>query len=264
MLERTDRRKNVKIVLEEKDLARLVMKGTFASRHIYIYNDVQFVIVEMSKRVVVQARPILVGSQILALAKVYMLKFFYDVLAPNLDSASIGLFDTDGGICVAKTKDIYKDLEKIKDHFDFSGLPREHFLYSRENEKKVLYFKDESCGRKIKAFCSPRTKSYAILYEDDSSVKKLKGVQKSYVKKKMNFDHFKQCVLEKKTHTANFNSIISNKHTLYTVNINKLALESTDFKRVLCPNGRDTYAYGHWRLARAGVDTPDATTEEES
>lgn len=247
-VERVDKRRDIRIVTQEKELEKLVRKGNFASRSIYEYNDAQFCIVELSKRVVVQNRPIIVGSQILAFAKIHMIRFYYEVIVRHLKSPILCYFDTDSILFSCLTEDLYQDLGKIKQFFDFSTLPKTHKLYSTENEKKFLYFKDESAGKRIKAFCSPRTKSYAILYEDSSFINKLKGVQRSFVQNKLQFDHYKRCVLEDAKFIANFNSIVAKKHTLFTVNINKLALESTDFKRVLCTNRRDTVAYGHYSL----------------
>jgi hypothetical protein len=247
-MEVQSKHKDIRVVGDERVLAKLLKKGNFIERHIITFPDVEFCIVELAKRIVVHNRPLILGAQILSLAKVYMLKFYYDVLVPNLPPIKVILVDTDSIAFRCETDDIYRELAKIKQYFDFSNLPDTHFLYSRDNCKEFLFFKDECAGKHIKAFCTPRTKCYSILFEDDTFTNKLKGVQRSFVRNKILFDHYRACVVDKKTLMANFKSIISKKHNLFTVNINKLALEPTDHKRVSIPNSFDTLAYGHYKL----------------
>ena len=46
--------------------------------------------------------------------------------------------DIDSFIYAIKTEDIYADLQKLTDSFDFSNYPSDHFLFSNLNKKVVL------------------------------------------------------------------------------------------------------------------------------
>jgi hypothetical protein len=248
LFERKDKLRDLRVVIDEDEMAKLVIKGNFIDRHILDFGDFSFCLVELAKRVVVQDRPLIVGSQVLAFAKIHMIKFYYDVLVKKLPPISVILVDTDSIAFRCQTDDVYKEIEKVKEHFDFSNLPLEHPLYSTANSKKFLFFKDECAGKRIKAFCTPRTKCYSILYDDDTSTNKDKGVQRAFVQKKMRFSDYKDCVLKRKIMMANFNTIVSFGHNLFTVNKTKVALEPTDYKRHALPNHIDTLAYGHYRI----------------
>jgi len=244
-----ERRRTVEIVTNPQRLEKLVRKGTFIDRHILNFKSFQMVLVELAKGVIKQNRPNIVGSQILAFSKYYMLSFWYNVLKPTFADKNLKLIltDTDSFIFAVDTPTFYDDLLSIRQHFDFSNLPVDNPLFSPLNAKKFGSFKDESCGNKILGVCTPRSKTYSIKYETHD-VNKLKGIQKSFVKNSLNFDNYKTCVLDKTKTYARFNNIISKDHKLYTVDVNKLALEATDMKRVILQDGVNTLAYGHYNL----------------
>jgi hypothetical protein len=249
MNERLAARRDIRIVTSESQLKKLVRKGNFLDRHIFTYKDFQLTIVEMAKRVVKQDRPMIIGSLILSYSKCYMMSFWYDVLKPAFKEKDLKLLmtDTDSFIFKVTTNTLNQDLLAIKDHFDFSNLPKDHVLYSPTNAKVFGKFKDESSGERILSFCSPRVKCYSLLYEDDE-MNKLKGIAKHYVKRHLHHDDYKKCVLERESMYASFKTIQSRQHNLYTVNVNKLALEPTDMKRYILPDGINTRAYGHYSL----------------
>jgi hypothetical protein len=250
-LERLENRRRIKIFSEDNSkLQRCVRKGTFLDRHIFTFpdEDFQMMLVEISAGVIHQNRPILVGAMILSLSKILMLNFWYKVLKPNFQSISLILMDTDSFLFSIKTSDFVRDVQPIKHHFDFSNLQPTHPLYSTKNAKKYGLFKDELGGIEPLEIVTPCSKVYSILLPN-SEVKKLKGVQKSFVKNMMKFEHFKNCVLEKKSTMANFNNIISKEHNLYTANVQKSALRAIDYKRVVLADGIHTLPYGHYLLS---------------
>jgi len=55
-------------------------------------------------------------------------------------------------------------------------------------------------------------------------------------------------VLNKTKRFATFKNILCKDHQLYTVQQSKLALECTDYKRHILPDGINTLAHGHFRL----------------
>ena len=52
--------------------------------------------------------------------------------------------DTDSFVLSVNTKDIIKDLKKLKNLFDFSNLGKNHELFSNKNKKAINKFKIET------------------------------------------------------------------------------------------------------------------------
>ena len=52
------------------------------------------------------------------------------------DKASLLFTDTDSLTYDIQTDDIYEDMKKDKQHYDFSEYPEEHPLYDVSNKKK--------------------------------------------------------------------------------------------------------------------------------
>ena len=72
--------------------------------------------------------------------------------------------DTDSFIYAIETEDVYADLQKLTDSFDFSNYPSDHFLFSNVNKKVVLKFKDEAAGKIIAEFIALKPKLYSLKY----------------------------------------------------------------------------------------------------
>ena len=72
--------------------------------------------------------------------------------------------------------------------------------------------------------------------------------KQAIVKKKIETDHYKKCVLDNENHSVSINCIRNKKKTLtnFTLKQNKLALSNTDDKRVW--DGITSKAYGHYSL----------------
>jgi DNA polymerase type B, organellar and viral len=243
--------KSVEIVVDEKRMEKLVRKGTFKNRYIYNYSDFSMVLVELSKGLVVYDRPLIVGTMILSLSKVYMYRMWYDVLKPNLgvDNTFLINMDTDSILYVCTASDHLQRLASISDYLDCSSLDPSHPLFSTKNKKVLGKMKFETNGRKLVAVCSVKSKVYALLFEDDC-VKKLKGVQRHFVKNCLTFQDYKDCVLDGVKRFAMYKAIVSREHVLYTIKQSKLALECTDFKRFILPDRVHTLAYAHYKLSQ--------------
>ena len=54
--------------------------------------------------------------------------------------------------------------------------------------------------------------------------------------------------MTKKSQYVTQNNIVSNKHTLYTVNQTKISLSAQDTKRYILSDGINTLAHGHYRI----------------
>ena len=63
------------------------------------------------------------------------------------------------------------------------------------NKKVIGLIKTELCGRVITKFMALRPKLYAYKMLSGSGNKKFKGVKKCIVKKMLDFENYKQCLL---------------------------------------------------------------------
>ena len=70
--------------------------------------------------------------------------------------------DTDSLCVEIVTDDVYKDMEEQKEYYDLSEYPKDHFLYSTENQAVVGKFKDEMEGNIITRFVGLRSKLYSL------------------------------------------------------------------------------------------------------
>ena len=93
-----------------------------------------------------------------------------------------------------------------------------------------------------------RVKLYSYkLFEGDES-KKCKGVKKIVVKK-ITHDDYKKCLFSKEKQLRKMHVIRSQKHEIFTQEINKVALSANNDKRVIMDDGIHTLAHGHHSLS---------------
>ena len=88
------------------------------------------------------------------------------------------------------------------------------------------------------------------MYEGDEA-KKCKGVKSSVVKKEITFKDYKDCLFGKQTdrkQMRTMNVVQSHRYEVYTEQVNKIALSSSDDKRVILEDCVHTLAYGHYSL----------------
>ena len=76
---------------------------------------------------------------------------------------------------------------------------------------------------------------------------KAKGVPTSALKANFEFKHFEHTLNNDTTQKVDFTCIRSNKHTIYTMDLNKVALSSYDNKRFYIDK-INSYAYGHYKI----------------
>ena len=107
--------------------------------------------------------PTIVGATILDLAKYYMYQFHYGTMRSSFDCRLL-YSDTDSLLYRINCEDLYRELKEsnVLDQFDFSNYPEDHELYSEENKRVVLKFKDEFAGDYIKEFICLKPKLYSI------------------------------------------------------------------------------------------------------
>ena len=82
----------------------------------------------------------------------------------------------------------------------------------------------------MKEFCALRAKTYTYLMEDDSEMKKAKGVKRCIVKRRLMFENYKDSLFNNKT-IMWLQLRFKNDHlNVYTEEVNKIALNSSDVK----------------------------------
>ena len=105
--------------------------------------------------------------------------------------------------------------------------------------------KDELGREIIMEFIASRPKTYSYLTDNDKKDKKAKGIKKCIIKKMTKFDDYKKCLLNDKVILKSQQRFISNKHDVYTEDVNKIALSNDDDKRIVSSNKITSYPYGY-------------------
>ena len=104
--------------------------------------------------------------------------------------------------------------------------------------------KDKLGGKIMKEFFGLRAKTYAYLMDDDSEHKKAKGTKKCVIKREIMPKNYKDCLFNDRTIVKSQQRFESDYHSVYTEQINKVALSSNDDKRLQTFDKIITYPYG--------------------
>ena len=68
--------------------------------------------------------------------------------------------------------------------------------------------------------------------EEGREVRKCKGIKKNVVKKKLDFDDYVKCLFSGEKEMRKMKIIRSEKHDIYSKEVNKIALSNEDDKRI--------------------------------
>ena len=139
-------------------------------------------------------------------------------------------------------KDIYDD---VKNKFDTSDYPTDHpsGITTGVNKKVIGMFKDEVAGKQITHFVGLRPKLYSFKIEDEKELKKCKGIKKNVIKKELDFDVYVNCLFTDKKEMRTMKIIKSEKHDIYSKEVNKVALSNEDDKREILEDKIHTLAF---------------------
>jgi len=236
---------NIQLVNNEKQLLRLTAKPGFKS--FKIFSD-YLAAVQCVKENILLNKPIYVGFTILELSKCLMYNFHYNVIKKQYgDGAKLLFTDTDSLCYNIKTIDIYQDMKKCEEEYDFSDYPKTHMLFNESNKKVVGKFKDETNSVPIEEFVGLRTKMYSLKY-DKHEKRVAKGISTSVIKEDLTHKMFKETLfntIEKLNTMIQFRSY---NHVIYTIQLNKKSLSAYDDKRYILKDGVTTLAYGHYSI----------------
>ena len=199
--------------------------------------DKNLIAIHMKNTEVYFNKPVYVGQSILDLSKTLMFDFHYNYIKNKYGKKAELLFtDTDSLMYHIKTKDFYKDInDDIKDKFDTSDYPTNHKsgIQTGLNKKVIGMFKDEVSGKQITHFVGLRPKLYSFKVEGEYELKKCKGIKKNIVKKTLDFDDYVKCLFSGEKEMRKMNIIRSEKHDIYSKEVNKIAVSNEDDKRVV-------------------------------
>ena len=248
-MENIRNRVNVKLVNTGEQFKKLAAKPNYESRKIFNKNLVS---VHMKKTSLTMNKPVYLGMSILDLSKIVMFDFHYKYIKPKYGKQAKLLFtDTDSFLYEIQTEDFYKDISgDVKDRFDTSDYPEGHpsGIPTGVNKKVLGMFKDEAAGKVIKEFVGLRAKLYSYKMDEGKENKRCKGIKKAVVEKSIRHEDYKTCLETGREQLRRQNIIRSYEHTLYTEEVNKIALSAADDKRYLLKDIYDTLAWGHHRI----------------
>ena len=204
-------------------------------------------IIEMKKVKVKMNKPIYLGMSILDIGKITMYEFSYDYIENKYgERANLCYTDTDSFIINVKMEDFYKDIsENVIERFDTSNYTHDRPLPIGVNKKVLGLMKDELGGGIITVFVALKPKAYSYKTEDNVELKKAKGTKKCIINKKLNFNDYKNCLFDNKKVLRSQQRFKSENHSVYTENINKIALSCNDDKRIVAVDGIESYPYGY-------------------
>ena len=244
-MENVRKHRDIKLVKTDHRRNKLVSEPNYHTMK--LIND-NLAIIEMRKVKVKMNKPIYPGLSIFEISKITMYEFWYDYVKSKYGNrARLCYMDTDSFVINIKTKDFYKDIaENIKERFYTSSYIYDKLLlHTGVNKKVVGLMKDELGGGIITEFTALRPKAYSYKMDDFTKLKKAKGTKKCVVKKMLKFDDYKNCLFTNSKVLRPQQRFRSENHSVYTENINKIALSCDDDKRIVAADGISSYPYGY-------------------
>ena len=243
-MENVIKHRDIKLVTTDKKRNKLVSEPNYHTINL-ISEDLS--IIEIKKTKVKMNKPIYLGLSILEISKILMYEFWYSYMKLKYnDNVRLCYMDTDSFVMHIKTNDFDKDIASdVENRFDTSNYEVNRPLPTGKNKKIIGLMKDELGGKINTEFVTLRPKTYSFLTDDGKEDKKAKGTKKCVIKKMIKFNDYKKCLLNDKVMLKPQQRFISNKHDVYTENINKIALSNNDDKRIVLSNKITSYPYGY-------------------
>ena len=250
-MEKIRKHRNIKLVTTEEKYLCTVMCQNFKSGVLFGENLMGC---EMGKIKVVMNKPVYLGQAILDLSKIVMYEFHYDYMVPKygLEKLKLCYMDTDSLVYDIKTEDFYKDIANdVEARFDTSGYSKTHFrlLPISINKKVIGLMKDELGGKIMTEFVALRPKLCSYKKLDGVEDKKCKGIKNCVIKKTLTFEDYKTYLFNDSTEYRSQLMFRSAKHEFHTTEVNKIALNRDDDKRISRKDGISTFARGHKDLS---------------
>ena len=237
--------KDIKLVTTEERNIKLVSEPNYHTTKQFSENVLA---IEMKKAKVKMNKPLYLGMSILDISKTLRYEFWYDCVKPKYNNkVKLCYMATDSFFIHIFTEAFFEDINNgVERWFDTSNYDEndKRPLQIGVNKKVIGMFKDELGGKIMKEFCALRAKTYTYLMEDDSEMKKAKGVKRCIVKRRLMFENYKDSLFNNKTIMRSQLRFKSDHHNVYTEEVNKIALNSSDNKRLQTFDRITTYPYG--------------------
>ena len=248
-MESVRKHRNIILVTSKEAYLKTVMKPNFKSG--VLFGENLMGTCEMGKVKVVMNKPVYLGQAILDLSKIIMYEFHYDYMLPKYEKKlNLCYMDTDSLIYNIEKGDFYKDIaDDVLARFDTSGYLPDRPLPTGLNKKVIGLMKDELGGETMEEFVSLRPKMYSYRTSNKES-KKCKGIKKCVVRKMITFEDYKNCLFSGETSYRSQLMFRSSLHKIQTLEVNKLALNKDEDKRITI-DGVRSLARGHHKLNNA-------------
>ena len=244
-MENIRKHRNIGLVTTEEKYLHTVMKPNFKSGVLFGENLMGC---EMGKIKVVMNKLVYLGQVILDLSKIIMYEFHYNYMVPKYGLEKLKLCYS--LVYDIKTEDFYEDIaDDVPARFHTSGYCPNRPLPLGLNKKVTGLMKDELGGKIMTEFVALRPKLYSYKKLDGSEDKNCKGIKKCVVKKTLTFEDYKACLFKDFKEYRSQLMFRSAKHEVHTIEVNKVALNREDDKRISGKDGISTFARGHKDLS---------------
>ena len=248
-MENVRKYRDVRLISQDRQHRHYTSKPQF--KRFQIHSE-ELVMVELEQTNVTLNKPIYCGFTVLDLSKLHMYKFHYDVMKPQFPDLKLCFTDTDSLLYSIPSDDIYRDLEPIKDEFDFSNYPRTHPLFSLTNKAVPGKFKDETASVPIKEFIGMRAKQYSIRLDQalggSWEKRATAGIKKSVAAKHLRHSVFREVFLQQSRMDVTQQVFVNVNHQITTRNKTRVGVSAFDDKRFILNDLKTTLPYGHYTL----------------
>ena len=139
-----------------------------------------------------------------------------------------------------KSENVYEEILKWKDLFDFSDYPKDSKFFNEANKKVVGKIKDEFGGVIVDELVGLRSKMYSMKKIDGKEPNTSKGVNIA-----VEFSEFKDVLFNKKIIWHKMKRIHAKKHKIGTYEIDKISLLCFDDKRFVLGDEIHALPYFH-------------------
>jgi len=177
-------------------------------------------IIEMNRDKVEMNKPIYVGTTILDVSKISMMRFHYELIEKDFEGRYFYLYgDTDSCAYQIFTNETYKRMHEKRGHFDLTDCKID-WLKDSTNNKVPGKFKDELGGFCIDSFCGLNPKCHSYTHQSSTGMdnkRKAKGVSKAVVKSEVKHDDYTNTLATGESlerDTMRFQSV---RHEVYTI-----------------------------------------------
>ena len=174
--------------------------------------------------------PSYIGTAILDLSKLEMLKFHYGYMKPKYgDKCTLLYTDTDSFVYEIETNDLFKDQYNDRHLFDLSDCHIKK-INDKTNKKILGKMKDETGMDPIIEFIALAPKIYSMTTRSGHNKKVGKGISRAVLRDDLNHNDYNIVLNNNEVISKPQVGIRSKNHCLYTIQQDKKTLTSFDDK----------------------------------